>query len=76
MTDGGACTWFDFATAIAARVNPDCTVEPCTSAAFVRPAPRPAWSVLDLSLTEDLVGPMTPWRDHLSRTLDHMEVMV
>ncbi|MFG0307521.1 MAG: dTDP-4-dehydrorhamnose reductase [Phycisphaerales bacterium JB040] len=72
-TDGGACTWHDFATAIASRANPACAVHPCTSREFPRPAPRPAYSVLDLSGAETLIGPMTPWRDALSGVLDEME---
>ena len=74
VTDGGDCTWFDFATAIAAEVAPDaCTVSPCGSDAFPRPAPRPAYSVLDLSATEALVGPMTSWRSNLADVLARRE---
>ncbi len=47
VTDGGECTWFDLATAIAASVAPRCRVAPCTTAEFPRPAKRPAYSVLD-----------------------------
>ncbi len=68
-TDGGECTWFDFATAIAAAVAPSCRVVPCTSAEFPRPAPRPAYSVLDLSKTEALLGPMPDWRENLASVL-------
>lgn len=68
-TDGGECTWFDFATAIAAAVAPSCRVVPCTSAEFPRPAPRPAYSVLDLSRTEALLGPMPDWRENLASVL-------
>ncbi len=69
ITDGGECTWFDFASTIAAHANPVCKVEPCTSAEFVRPAPRPAYSVLDLTETEALVGPMQDWRHNLALVL-------
>ena len=72
VTDGGQCTWFDFATAIAAHVNPACTVEPCGSDAYPRPAKRPAYSVLDLSKTEAITGPMTDWQDNLCLVLDRM----
>jgi len=71
-TDGGVCTWFDFATQIAARINPDCTVKPCGSEEYPRPAARPAYSVLDLSKTEGLIGPMTPWEDALASVLDRI----
>jgi dTDP-4-dehydrorhamnose reductase len=71
-TDGGECTWFDFATAIAAAVNPSCRVEPCTSAEFPRPAKRPAYSVLDVSRTEAVIGPLTPWREALADVLGRL----
>ncbi|MGP1309405.1 MAG: dTDP-4-dehydrorhamnose reductase [Phycisphaerales bacterium] len=71
--DGGECTWHEFAQAIAARVNPGCAVDPCTTAEFPRPAPRPAYSVLDLSKTEALIGPIPHWSAALSDTLDLLE---
>lgn len=70
--DDGECTWFDFAKAIAARMNPECVVEPCASDEFPRPARRPAYSVLDLSPTIDAIGPITHWRDALAATLDRL----
>lgn len=69
-TDNGECTWFEFAREIAARVNPACRVEPCTTAEFPRPAARPAYSVLDLAKTEGRAGPIPDWRAALGRTLD------
>jgi dTDP-4-dehydrorhamnose reductase len=73
VTDGGECTWFDFAAAIAHAVAPACRVEPCTTAEFPRPAKRPAYSVLDLSRTEALIGPMPDWRTNLASVLDRLE---
>lgn len=70
-TDGDECTWFDFATAIAARVG-DCTVHPCTSEEFPRPAKRPAYSVLDLSTTEAVIGPRADWGAHLAGVLTRL----
>lgn len=71
-TDGGDCTWFDFATEIAEQVRPSCKVEPCTSAEFPRPAKRPAYSVLDISKTEAAVGRLTPWQECLRDVLRRM----
>lgn len=72
-TDGGECTWFDFACAIRDGLGHKCNIEPCTTDEFPRPAPRPAYSVLDLSKTERLIGPMADWRDNLSAVLAALE---
>lgn len=73
VTDGGECTWFDFATAIVGATNPDCAVEPCTTADFPTPAKRPAYSVLDLSKTEAAIGPMPMWHNNLTDVLERIE---
>jgi len=67
--DGGECSWFDFAGAIAGAINPACRVNPCTSDAFPRPAPRPAYSVLDLAPTEAIIGHIPDWRTALAPVL-------
>lgn len=74
VTDGGECTWFDLARAVAASVSPTCVVEPCTSAEFPRPAPRPAYSVLDVSRTEALLDrPLVAWDVALADVLAQLE---
>ncbi len=70
VTDGGECTWYEFAKHIVGRVNPDCQVSPCSSDEYPRPAPRPAYSVLDLSSTESLLGAMGSWQSHVDDVLD------
>ena len=47
VTNDGHCTWFEFATAIAARLRSRARVVPCSTAEFPRPARRPRNSVLD-----------------------------
>ncbi len=73
VTDGGACSWFEFATVIAAAVAPGCQVEPCLAVEFSRPARRPAYSVLDIGDTEAVIGPMRPWRENLASVLCRLE---
>ena len=73
ITDGGECTWFDLAKVVAQHVNPECRVEPCTSEEYPRPAPRPAYSVLDISATERVVGPLIPWEARVRDVLEALE---
>lgn len=73
VTDGGECTWCEFATEIARLTGAECEVQPCRSDEFPRPAPRPAYSVLDLSQTQRLIGPMPLWKDNLAMVMREME---
>ncbi|MFP4106078.1 MAG: dTDP-4-dehydrorhamnose reductase [Phycisphaerae bacterium] len=72
ITDGDACTWYEFAEAIVELTGADCSVEPCTSEEFPRPAPRPSYSVLDLSEVETLLGTMPHWRKNLSAVIEQV----
>ena len=64
-TSAGQCSWFDFArTVVVAAGLESSTVQPTTSAAFVRPAPRPAYSVLGHEALVDLgVEPIGDWEE-------------
>ena len=73
VTDGGVCTWYEFACRIAQHIDQDCRVEACTSDQFPRPARRPAYSVLDISQTEVAIGPMPDWQDTLTDVLNRLE---
>jgi dTDP-4-dehydrorhamnose reductase len=77
VTDGGECTWYEFTVAIAEKLGRHCAIQPCTSAQyaadFPSSAPRPAYSVLDLSKTESLLGPMPDWRENLASVLARLE---
>lgn len=71
--DGGECTWYDFAHAIVTGLGLPTIIDPCTSAEFPRPAARPAYSVLDLSRTESLIGPRRLWTESLASVLLRLE---
>ncbi len=77
VTDGlssdAGCTWFDFAREIVRLTNGSAKVEPCTTAEFPRPAKRPAYSVLDLSSAESLIGPMKDWKANLADVCARLE---
>ena len=67
-TNSGRASWFDFARVIFESAGLDAArVQPTTSESFVRPAPRPAWSVLGHEnwAAHGLVTPRT-WQDAFS----------
>lgn len=66
----GHCSWHAFAEAIVAAEGLRVPVAPMTTAELDRPAPRPAWSVLDCSkLTAFRGRPLPTWQDALQRYL-------
>ena len=67
-TSSGETSWFGFAQAAVASAGFDPTVvEPTTSENFVRPAPRPAYSVLGHdALLAVGVTPIGPWDERWS----------
>jgi dTDP-4-dehydrorhamnose reductase len=70
-TNSGSATWFDLARAVFSAVGSDPErVRPCSSAQFVRPAPRPAYSVLSpASWTGAGLTPLRDWKDALAAAL-------
>ncbi|WP_027500206.1 dTDP-4-dehydrorhamnose reductase [Rhodococcus sp. UNC363MFTsu5.1] len=70
-TNSGQASWFDLARAVFAGVGADRErVHPCTSAQFVRPAPRPAYSVLSgASWVGAGLTPLRPWQEALTAAL-------
>jgi dTDP-4-dehydrorhamnose reductase len=73
VTDGGECTWYEFTVEIARKLGHTAVISPCTTAEFPRPAPRPAYSVLDLAPTEARIGPMPDWHENLADVLGRLE---
>jgi dTDP-4-dehydrorhamnose reductase len=64
LTGAGAVSWNGFAEEIFRQAEVDCRVEPASSEQMARPAPRPAYSVLESE--RDDVLPMPPWQDGLA----------
>jgi dTDP-4-dehydrorhamnose reductase len=72
-TDAGECTWFEFAQEIGRLAQAPGKVDPCTSDKFPRPAKRPAYSVLDISATERLLGAMPRWESSLAHVMARLD---
>ena len=68
-TSTGQASWFEFAREVVAAAGMAReVVEPTTSEAFPRPAPRPAYSVLGHDALERLgVAPIGPWLERWER---------
>ena len=71
-TASGEASWFDFARLVfeLGGLDPE-NVKPTDAASFVRPAPRPAYSVLGHDAwAEAGLAPMRDWRDALRDAFD------
>ncbi len=64
LTGTGAVSWNGFAREIFRQAEVDCRVEVATSEQMARPAPRPAYSVLESERADVLAMP--DWRDGLA----------
>ncbi|MFF1571785.1 dTDP-4-dehydrorhamnose reductase [Leifsonia sp. NPDC058292] len=72
-TNSGEATWYEFAKAVfsEAGLNPD-RVTPTDSTKFVRPAPRPSYSVLGHSAWQAAgLPPMRDWKQALADAARH-----
>ncbi|MEJ7826306.1 MAG: dTDP-4-dehydrorhamnose reductase [Solirubrobacteraceae bacterium] len=67
IAGSGSCSWNELAREVFERARIECRVLPATSADFVRPAKRPANSVLGTERAQPLVLPA--WRDGLTEYL-------
>ena len=70
LGNSGECTWFDLAAEILRLEGLEVPLDRATSEEISRPAPRPAYSVLDNSAANAILGrPLPPWQDSLARYL-------
>ncbi len=69
--NSGRISWFGFAREILRLLGSQIPVEAVGTDEFPRPAPRPAWSVLDNSKLEAALSrPMPSWQDGLRRYME------
>jgi dTDP-4-dehydrorhamnose reductase len=68
-TNGGDCTWYEFAQEIVRQAGLTAGVRPVTTAEFPRAARRPAYSVLSPKSLHSYGIQMPDWKDALRRYL-------
>jgi dTDP-4-dehydrorhamnose reductase len=73
-TNSGDCTWFDFASEIVRAAGLGTLVRPISSDRFVRPAKRPAYSVLSPSSLQRCGLSMPSWHDAVKRYLGERSI--
>ena len=65
-SSSGSCSWHEFACAIARHTAPETEVIAVPASTYPRPAKRPANSVLDKTLYQDITGQLFPhWQEAL-----------
>lgn len=70
----GQCSWYDFALEIFRLSGIEIEVEPVTSEQFVRPAPRPKYSVLENKALNDLnMNHFRTWQESLVEYLKSLK---
>jgi len=68
--NAGDASWCEFAAEIVRQLGAAAEVVPISTAEAARPAPRPAFSVLDTSYLRRIAGSdLPPWQDALARHL-------
>ncbi len=73
ITNSGTCSWFDFALEVLHQAGRDSiVVRPVTSAEFVRPARRPAFSVLSPLSLQKYGITTRHWKDAIPVYLDDL----
>lgn len=69
VTNANDCTWFEFAREVVRGARLAAEVRPVGTAQMVRPAPRPAYSVLSPASLQAYGIQMPTWQDALQRYL-------
>jgi dTDP-4-dehydrorhamnose reductase len=78
-SDAGAASWYDFAVAIgelgvtSGLLDRAAQVNPISTADYPTPARRPAYSLLDCTVTTELLEmPLVHWRQALGQVIDQL----
>jgi len=76
VTNSGECSWFEFAQEIVRRAGLQTLVRPTTSEKFVRPAPRPKYSVLSPASAQKYGVVLPRWQDALQNYLSERSAAI
>jgi dTDP-4-dehydrorhamnose reductase len=71
VTNGGDCSWYEFAQAIVRETGAQAAVRPITTAQAGRLAKRPSYSVLSQDRFRSHYPALPAWHDALSRFMKH-----
>ena len=72
-SNSGITNWYEFASAIKDLRESTCTVLPTTTSAYVTPATRPLYSVMDTNKLREALQVQIPfWKDSLKVCLDKL----
>lgn len=70
-SNSGTCTWFEFANAIFREIGATIKISPCITADFPRPAPRPAFSVMEpMMIRINGFREIRHWKDALKEFIE------
>jgi len=69
VTNAGDCSWFEFAREIVKSAGFSAEVRPVSTQQMIRPASRPAYSVMSAKSLQAYGIAMPPWQDALARYL-------
>ncbi|MFD0716743.1 dTDP-4-dehydrorhamnose reductase [Paenibacillus sp. GCM10027626] len=73
-SNSGYCSWYEFAATIFAESDLTIKLEPCTTDEFPRPAPRPAYSVMDHCMLRSIgFQSLRHWKEGLRHYLQSIE---
>lgn len=73
-TNGGSCSWYDFAVEIVRQSPLSCRINPVSTAEYPTKTQRPAYSVLDIAKIRNTFNVEVPdWKQALERCMKEIE---